>query len=377
MAKRTATAATEAENPEREPSRPPTLRDIARRVGVSQATVSAILSESSQANAFAESTRNEVKAAAEAMGYTSNPLARALRRTRSGVLGCLLFNQLDIYYARLAQLLEAQAREAGYGFVGASMGYDFGKLESCLGQLTAWRVEGIVLMLGGRPAPERLLNRLRNLGIPYVLGDSTEEGQPSAVANFAFASGMVAAEHLYELGHRDLAVMGVNPRNLHSQQRLAGLESALAARGLGLRDDAKVALPDGLHGPDAGFAGTETILDSAIRFTALVCLNDLLALGALAALREAGLRVPDDVSVLGFDDVALDVEGSEANRLGRFTCPPLTTVRLPAQEICRVAMNSLVARLKPETAGLEALPEQAPLLVLRGSTGPAFVPHTA
>jgi len=289
---------------------------------VSQATVSIILNEAPAAQNFSEKTRQQVREAAEALGYRINPLARALRRKRSGVLGCVLWSHQDIYYARFVEIAETFARERGYDFVVTSMGYDLDRFETCLNQMMAWRAEGLLLMLGGRVLEQRLAERLKKNAVPYVIGDSAEPGQLQSAALFSYRSGQLLAEHLYTLGHRNFGVVGVHPSNLHSSERLRGATEFLAGVGVTIDQNAQIAIPEGKFGPEAGYECTEALLNCCRRFTALIALNDLLALGALAALRARGVVVPNDCSVAGFDDISLDYTGADQNRLGQYLAPP-------------------------------------------------------
>lgn len=349
----------------------PTLRDVAERVGVSLATVSVILNNAPTADNFSEQTRNLVRQAAAELGYTVNPLARALRRKRSGVLGCILFNRQDIYYTRFVAVAEAYAREQGYDFVVNSMGYDLDRFESCLAQMLAWRVEGLMLMLGGHVLPPNLKARLLACNMPYILGDSVEPGQPNSAALFSYRSAPLLAEHLYLLGHRRFAVAGVKPANVHSSERLRGLEDWLATVGIGIHPRLKAEIQDGHFGAHAGHACALALLEAGEPFTALVCLNDLVALGALTALAEQGVSVPAACSVVGFGDIPLDYAGAEENRLGRYMSPPLTTVRLPMREFAREAMRRLVSRVARKEDEARYSVELQPVLIARASTAQA------
>jgi len=348
--------------------RGPTLRDIAERVGVSQATVSAILNNAPNAGAFAEKTRAEVRKAADALGYRINPLAQALRRKRSGVIGCVLYNQHDIYYARAIEVAERYAKERGFSVAVASMGYDFGHFEACLLQMAAWRVEGLLFMLGGRALPSKLSAMLRKLEVPYLIGDSEDGEAPSSVSQFSHQSGRVAAEHLYGLGHRTYCALGVNRSNLHSSERLRGAEEFLRERGVSIPEALCIGVPKGVHGPNAGHVCAGMALESGLGFTAVLCMNDLIAMGALARFREAGMDVPTNCSVVGFDDLSLDADGLEENRLGRFLSPPLTTVRLPMQEICKEAVRRLLSKVEDSASEASYRVEHQPRLIVRAST---------
>lgn len=348
--------------------RGPTLRDIAERVGVSQATVSAILNGGPNAGAFAQKTQLEVRKAAEALGYRINPLAQALRRKRSGVIGCMMFNQHDIYYARAAEVAERYAKEHGYGIAVTSMGYDFSRFKSCMSQMAAWRVEGLLIMLGGRSLPAGLASALGKLDVPYLIGDAEDGSDSPSVSKFGHLSGHLAMGHLCDLGHRHICVLGVNPSNLHSSERLRGAEELLAERGLNMSPELRISVPAGLHGPNAGYVCAELALNTGVPFSAALCLNDLLALGALALFRDRGVAVPDSCSLVGFDDLSLDADSSEENRLGRFLTPSLTTVRLPMQEICQEAMRRLLSRVQNCEAEASYRIERQPKLIVRDST---------
>jgi LacI family transcriptional regulator len=350
--------------------RTPTLKDIAAHVGVSQATVSAILNEAPTASNFADNTRREVKEAAQLLGYRINPLARALRRVRSGVLGCILYNHFDVYYSRVSEVAESYAKERGYELVVVSMGYDLKRLEACLSHMAAWRVEGILLMLGGRPLSPDILAMLDRINPPFVIGDSEDSGSQGSVSRFTRRSGELVAEHLWSLGHRNVAIVGENPNNLHSRERVRGVEEYFQAQGAVLEPRLRIPVPTGAHGPNAGYLCTREALQSGLKFSAIICMNDLFAFGSLAALREKGVKVPEQCSVTGFDDPPLDLDGTEVNRLSRYAAPPLTTVRLPMREICREAMRRLICKVEASEEEAAYSVEQQPRLIVRESTCP-------
>lgn len=358
-------------SPRRRGVRSPTLRDIAERVGVSQGTVSAVLNDAPRARHYSAATKQKIHATAEELGYVANPLGRALKRTRSGTMGCISFNQPDIYYGHLLRSAEQELREHGYEPIMATMNYHRSQFDTCLKRLAAWRVEGFLLMMGGRPVDADMIESLQRLDLPYIVVDAHGVGGTGPSTHLNRESGRLLADHLTELGHRDIAMLGVNPNNSHTTERLEGVTSLLQERGIELPSQRVVEARESLLGAHAGYSYARTLLDRDNCVTALVCINDILAVGAMHLLHERAIRIPEDISVAGFDDVCVDITVTEENRLGAYLWPSLTTVRVPHRELGREAAAALLQRVNhPESAGDWHFTSR-PSVIIRASTGPA------
>lgn len=324
----------------------PSIRDVARAAGVSVATASRVMSGSTYP--VAEATRARVQEAAAVLRFVPNALARSLSRARSDTLGVVVPSIVNPYYAAMVEAIDLGAREAGLTMLLALTQGDEGRREAVITDLLARRVDGLIIGAGfddhhpGRPAsecpvPTVLIGEQPNGGFPILRTDNLRAGR-------------LAAEHLWSLGHRDFTY-------------LTGLESwhDFHDRGQGMAAWLKEAggtpprIIQGLLDEDMVY---KRLSRGDIGSTALVAATDRHALAALAALADLGRRVPDEVSVVGFDDYL-------TSGLLR---PALTTVRIPAAEMGRRAVQML-------RDGLEGreLPAQTWFpaeLVLRSSTAP-------
>ncbi|MCC6144179.1 MAG: LacI family DNA-binding transcriptional regulator [Candidatus Hydrogenedentes bacterium] len=348
----------------------PTLKDIAERAGVSIGTVSAVLNNMPRASRYSEQTRIRVRKIAEELGYAGTPLGRVLRSKASGTLGIISFSQPDIFSSHLMHNAQDEMVELGYQPVTASMHYDQSKFDDCLNQLRRWRVEGMLIMTGGRPLTRHVRAELDESGVPYVAADSSEQQQTLA-PRIDNTSGRLAGEHLAELGHRRVAVLGFNRVSVHAHNRLAGLRAGLEQFGATVPESLIVEMHAGSYGGQAGYECAQELVRIGCPTPAAVCMNDLSAFGALRAFADANLGVPDRISVIGFDDISLSAVVSEDNRLGAYTQPRLTTVRLPQPEIGRSLARQLVALVREGTAPASLESALQPTLQVRESTARA------
>ncbi|MGW7515389.1 LacI family DNA-binding transcriptional regulator [Streptomyces sp. NPDC054796] len=346
----------------------PTSRDVARSAGVSQATVSLVLGDKWEGRVSAR-TAEAVRAAARTLGYRPNLAARSLRLggTRTALL--VVPALTSDFFARVHAGAAAVAAEHDFGVVlypspeGIGPAPDpFGSARAALDGVIASSMapEALAALRGGGPGGGRLRgDGLQGDGLPLVMLDSDPEGdRAAATVNLAIADGMRATvAHLTALGHRRIAHLAAAVDSWTFGVRARALAEAL---GEGHGDGAPVLVrtrPTGLSVTDGLAAATEALAREP-RPTALICDDDLVAAGACKAARRLGLRVPEDVSVTGFDDLALATAVE----------PELTTVRLPAQEMGAAGMRALLAVLEGRPADTAVLPVA---LIPRGSTGPA------
>jgi LacI family transcriptional regulator len=335
------------------PGRRVTVREVAARAGVSIATVSRVLNGHEN---VAPHTRELVELAA-------HQLASAQRRRpepAEGAAGAVYLRcpyMLTDYFGLIVSSIAESLRLHGRGLV-LDAG-EAGQSEAVLPALHTRRPQlgGAILILP--PEPSEQLLALRARGLPFVVVDprTPPPRDVAAVSAAHFAGARSAAAHLVALGHRRIGVIA-GPHNwLASRAREAGHASALADAGV-LPEPALIRRGE----PTTGFGrrAAEELLDLPDRPTALICFNDKTAVGALAAAAGRGLRIPQDLSVAGFDDIDL----------AQATCPQLTTVHQPLQEMGRMAVSLLLRLL--ERQRIDALHvELATELIVRGSTGPA------
>ncbi len=331
----------------------PKLRDVARAAGVSLATASRALSEPGLVR---EDTREHVRNVATMLGYVPHGAARALATRRSRTVGAVFPPVDNPIFAAATQALAHELAGAGYTLLLATHEYDPEAEVAATRALLERGVDGLVLIgLDHSPALYQLLGQS---GVPYELTWSLDPaGYHHCVGVAHRLASVRVTQHLLDLGHREFAVIaGVTAHNDRARERLAGVREALAARGIELRADrvseAEFSIPQGRR----AFVG---LLERAPGFTALVCGNDTLALGALAECVRRGLRVPQELSVAGFDDIDMAAE----------ITPSLTTVHVPASDIGRLAGSRMLARLAGRQ--VPTVEEVRADLVVRASTGRA------
>ena len=313
------------------------LQTIAEEFGVSSATVSNALSGKGRVSA---ELARRIRARAAEAGYAPSPPARALRTGRTGVIGLVLADLSNPLFPRYARAVDAAAEAAGYGVLIADSHGDVGAQTAALQRLVRRGADGIVVV-------PRRGTRVLELDVPLAVIDA-----PSTPGNTICADhrggGAALAARLLALGHRSLALIGANRDSNVQRERIGGMAGAVAAAGARAR---RIWLEDG-PAPDFAALAREGV-------TAFLATSDLHALTVLTALQRAGLAVPAQASVAGFDDLAFSAAVS----------PSLTTM---AQDVDAVAAGALAA-LSARIAGRAAPPETAVPMTLidRESTGPA------
>jgi LacI family transcriptional regulator len=322
-----------------------TAHDVARLAGVSQPTVSLVLSGNPKAR-VAEATRERVRKAASELGYRPNVLARALVRRRSFALGIIVPDLANPFFADVVIGVERVAAGADYAVLlceAAETAADR-HLEALVGR----QIDGIIIDAGGAATLPRDLVE----GLPVVLIDKPSEDLPG-VASDALRAGSLAAEHLISLGHRRLAFIGPATDTWAFRMRERGFTQALRAAGAPLSPEDVRRAPATTAG---GFNAMKDMLSRRDRPTAVFLANDLMALGALKAAARTGVRVPDDISIMGCDDI----------EMSRLVNPELTTVTVRARELGARAARLLLRVLAGDTPKSSALVPVT--LAVRGTT---------
>jgi DNA-binding LacI/PurR family transcriptional regulator len=334
-----------------------TMKHVAARAGVSIKTVSNVVNDSHR---VAPETRLRVQAAIDELGFVPNATARSLRSGRSGVVA-LALPELDApYFAELAQHVVEAARDRGWTVLVDATGGHAEQERVAASGIRPQLIDGLIfspLALRAGDLPDA------GAGPPTVLlGERVTDAAVDLVTVDNHAVAATAVEHLAGLGRRRIAAVGAQTTEtgVTARLRLEGYRQGLVRAGLPC-DEALVVQAASWHRPE-GAAGARALLGAVGGIDAIVCFNDLLALGVLRALADAGVRVPDDVAVVGVDDV----------EDGRYSRPSLTTVALDKAQIARTAVELLAARL----AGARDAPPRAVVaghrLVVRESTaGPA------
>lgn len=308
-----------------------TLRDVARRAGVSIATVSYVLNGTRPVSLEVEA---RVREAAAALQYRPNRLARGLRRKRTHVLGLIVPDSANPFFAEVARGLEDLSFAHDYSLILCNSDGDPIKEQRYLGVLIEQQVDGIALVsVSATPAH---LAILQERGIPFVVVDRDLPGlEADCVLADNFQGGYGATRHLLDRGHRRIACI-TGPSDLTpSADRVRGYQKAMEEAGI---EPLEIWIRRGDFRAESGYHAARFFLSlpPAIRPTAIFACNDLMAIGAMRAIGEAGLRIPQDIALVGFDDIAL----------AAYVIPPLTTVAQPTYEMGRLAGELLLRRIQ-------------------------------
>ena len=319
------------------PSRP-TIRDVARAAKVSIGTVSSVINNSSL---VAEATRRRVQGLIAELGYEPNNAARTLKRGRISSIGIIVPDLKNPYFAAVAEGIERAAAQSDVLMVLCLTSAEVEREEYYAQVLRNQRLDGVIY-LSGTGLPSRSLQQLAERGnVVFV-----DERLPGIDLPFVSADNRVGAralaKHVLAAGHRRIAIIGGPPRLWTSEQRLAGYREAIAAAGL---DPDAIPVREGDYSERSGYQAAAGLLDAPPRRrpTALICANDMMAMGAIRACRELGLRIPAGISIAGFDDIPA----------AELLDPPLTTVAQPGETMGEAAAELLLHRI-----GVRALPPE-------------------
>ncbi len=337
--------------------RSPTLQDVAARAGVSISTVSRFVTGSVAVEA---ATAERVREAIAALGYRPNLLARSFRRRVTHTIGLLVPDTSNPFFAEVARAIEDAGFAEGYSVILGNSDLSPVKQETYIDVLLAKRVDGFILASSGlipRVDGHDAVERVLEAGVPCVVVDRDLGEMPvDQVLVDNDRGGYLAGEHLVTLGHRRIACL-VGPHDLTpSAGRIAGFRRALADGGL---DVAAEHLVRGNGRPDGGAAAARTLLEQGLGITAVFAFNDQMATGAIGAFQRAGCRVPEDISVAGFDDIPSAAA----------IYPSLTTVAQPFGELGTVGVRLLLDRIEQRDAPWQRVLLET-RLVVRESTGP-------
>ena len=331
-----------------------TIKDVARHADVSVTTVSHVVNGTRHVS---PESRARVETAIRALGYVPSAIARSLKSNNTRTLGMLIPNSSNPYFAEIVHAVEDRCFGAGYNLILCNTNDEAHRQGTYLQVLAERRIDGLIVVSTGHDAT--LPNQLAGLGIPTVLVDREIEiaEQPCDLVETAhMQGGLLATQHLLQLGHQRIACIGGPTGLAPSEQRIAGWRSALVAAGLGQGDGL---LWHGHFTSQGGYEAMHALLRAATPPTAVFVCNDLMAMGALCAAHERGLRLPEALSMVGFDDIELTA----------FTSPPLTTVAQPKQRIGALAVDMLLERIDGKRQDARKVMLQ-PELRVRASTAP-------
>jgi LacI family transcriptional regulator len=311
-----------------------TIADVAQKAGVSKQTVSRVINERPD---VAPETRERIKALIRSMGYTPDPIARSMKGS-THTLGCITPNLSDYNFSAIVQAAQSEARHHGYFVLTGSAQSEI-DVPPLLNEMLDRRVDGLLVI---NPRDD---NRYRHLlpvieaGIPIVYIKNTPVDEAvSAVCLDDFTGGYLACQYLISLGHKSIVTI-LGPENEEcTKKRLAGFTKALLD--VGSETDQRLII-QGDWSAKSGKSAINKLLAYQVEFSAIFAQNDRMALGAMRSLREAGMRIPQDISVVGYDDLPLT----------SYYDPPLTTVRQPIEKFGQVGIRLLLDVInKPGTA---------------------------
>jgi DNA-binding LacI/PurR family transcriptional regulator len=312
------------------------LKELAAHLGLSQTTVSRVVNESAGSSRISPETRDRVLTAARAMNYTANVLARGLRNKRSQTVSVIVPEISEGYSTTVLSGIEDALLASGYFYFVVSHRHRPELLGKYTSLLLSRAVEGIITV--GTPF---------ETGIPIPVVSVSGQKRKESAANIQLDHGLAAQyalEHLHGLGHRDIAVIKGQTFSSDTAPRWQAIQAVARRLGLTLQSKLVVELEGIGIGTEGGRIAARKLLDRGAPFTAIFAFNDITAIGAIQALREANLSVPRDVSVIGFDDVASAATNA----------PPLTTVRQPLREMGRIAATTLLQLLSEEPFAVPA-----------------------
>jgi DNA-binding LacI/PurR family transcriptional regulator len=309
-----------------------TIRDVAKEAGVSHQTVSRVINANKRVN---PDTRQRVKAAIEKLGYRPNAIARFMAQGRTKTLACISPNISDYTFSKIIEGAEAEARQHGYFLISGSAPNEV-EFKDLIDELVeSGRTEGLLII---NPYQDQR-HALTPEKFPMVyVGTTARDNDVYSVSLNDEAGGIDATRHLLDAGHQKIAMIaGPNIEDC-TRNRNSGYRKALQAAGLPIDESLIVS---GDWSASSGYDAIQSLLKQGAQFTAVFAQNDRMAAGAARALREAGLQVPEDISLIGFDDMPL----------ASYFHPPLTTMRQDMLLIGREAVQVLIRLLekKPVT----------------------------
>jgi DNA-binding LacI/PurR family transcriptional regulator len=310
---------------------PITIKDIARQAGVAHTTVSRALRGSSLISA---ETSERVRRIAAELGYQPSAAARSLKTNRSQVLGVIVSTIDDPFFSEILQGIDDLAQQSGYSLFIAASQRDLEHERHIVRTMREHRVDGVILC--STPFSAEQGKMLRSYEIPIVvINNQSAEDYPFSIYHDDLNGSRQVMQHLTGLGHRRIAYLGYSHSGRTNRKRLTGYQTEMQTAGLPIPDgyiqDAQAS------DPQNGLAAAGRLLALAEPPSAIFCYNDMLAIGVLQGLLQAGLRVPQDCSLAGFDNISFSA----------FTCPPLTTFDQPKRSIGTQAARLVLDLLDP------------------------------
>ena len=331
-----------------------TIKDVAKQAGVSHSTVSRALHGS---HLISDETVERVRQIATAMGYFPSAAARSLKTNRSHALGVIVSSIDDPFFSEILQGIEAIAQERGYSLLMAASQRNPEREQAIVQDMRERHVDGLIICSASFSAEQR--RKLLDYGIPIVVvnNQAAEDYRYSIYHDDVDGSRQVT-HHLIELGHQRIAYLGNSLSGRTTLDRIIGFRLEMKNAGLAIPTDYIHDVPGGR--PEDGLAALDHFLNLPERPTAIFCFNDMLAIGVLNALQAAGIRVPEDISVVGFDNIVFSA----------YTNPPLTTLDQPKRYIGAEAARLVLDLLDCEEIIEQQIQKLKGKLLVRQSTAP-------
>jgi DNA-binding LacI/PurR family transcriptional regulator len=334
--------------------RPVSLKDLAAHVGLSPSTLSLVLNDRPAANSIPQATKDRIFEAARGLNYRPHFLARSLRTQRTHTLGVLTPEISGGYTAEVMSGIEEHLLKEGYFYIIACHRHKPELLDEYPKLFLDRCVDGII-------AVDTPCSRLLPLPVAAVSGHEDVQGLTNIVLNHTTAA-RLALKHLVDLGHRQIAVIKGQVFSSDTQVRWDAIREAAQEFGLTIHPALVSQLESDSPSPEVGYVAAKKLIEADQPFTALFAFNDVSAIGAISALRDSGRSVPEDVSVIGFDDVDN----------AAFYNPALTTIRQPLRQMGKLAAEALLARImNGEDAPFPEIVTVEPELIVRQSTSRA------
>jgi DNA-binding LacI/PurR family transcriptional regulator len=331
------------------------IKEVARLAKVSTATVSRTINGSDKVTA---ETAERVRRAIETLKFYPNTNARALGSGRSNLYGLIISDITNPFFPELVKSFEDVAVQFGQEVLVANTNYDAHRMEVCVSRMLQRKVDGVAVMTS--EMDEHLVEEMNSRSIPLIFLDTGLPQRGISNISIDYAAGVdTAVEHLSAQGHTSIGFIS-GPMNLASARvRRNAFTESIKRKGLGLNPEM---IEEANHRMEGGHDAMARLLRKKSRPTAILASNDMTAIGAIGAITDSGLKVPYDISVIGFDDI----------QLSAYTQPALTTVRLSRQEIAKIAFRALYSyKTDPSAKGADYMVQ--PELVVRKSTGPARI----
>jgi len=328
-----------------------TLKAVANSLGLTAGTVSVVLNNSKSASSIPEHTRNRILEAARKLKYRPNFVARSLRVKRTFTVGVITEEFGDAYGGGVLSGIETYLRENNYFLLAVAHRHDLRLQQSYAELLTSRGVEGLITIDTSVDDPP-LVPTIA------VAGHKRVENVTNIILDHRTAAEL-ALKHLKELGHRRIAFLRGQEKSSDSATRWEALREVAIELGIDLIPELVLQIEGTDSTPDLGYPYGKRLMETNIPFTALMAYNDISAIGAMKAFKDAHLRVPQDVSIVGFDDISI----------ASFSIPPLTTIRQPLKEMGRIAAKTVVGLIEQQEDYVEEIAVE-PELIARGSTAP-------